>query len=229
MLTIEFPEDERLEGSRIGVLVIKNARISPTEFAFEREEKKIFASIAENKKIETLKEDKILHSFRHLYWRFDMDPTKIRVASEALLRRIIREHNLWRINNAIDVLNLASAETKLPISAWDAAHVKPPVVVRIAKKGEKFLRIGAEVPTVCDGNELVVADNEKILALGFATADCEQCKITVDTETVFVAIYASPAVNDSELLQIMKKVKKRIEKFVDGDVHRAGIFGIDKK
>ena len=229
MLTIEFPEDERLKGSRIGVLVIKNARISPTEFAFERVEKKIFTSIAEQRTVEALKDDKVLHSFRHLYWRFDMDPTKMRVASEALLRRIIKERNLWRINNAIDVLNLVSAETKLPISVWDAAKVKPPVAVRIAKKGEKFLRVGAREPVVCDGNELVIADKEKILALGFATADCEQCKITVDTETVFVAIYATPAVSDAELLGIMKKVKKRIEEFVDGDVQRVGIFGIDKK
>lgn len=224
-MTIQFPKDERLKGSRIGVLVIKNARISPTEFAFERMEKKIFASIAKKKDIETLKDDKILHSFRNLYWKFDMDPTKMRVASEALLRRIIRERNLWRINNAIDVLNLASAETKLPISTWDAAKVKVPVVVRIAKKGEKFLRIGSKEPVVCNGNELVVADKEKILTLGFASADSEQCKISVDTETVLVAIYATPTVTDSELLHVMKKVKKRIEEFVDGDVQRVGIFG----
>ncbi len=225
MLTIEFPDDERLKGSRIGVLVIKNARISPTEFAFEKEEKKVFATIAEQRSLEALKEEPVLRSFRDLYWRFNMDPTKLRVASEALLRRIIRERNLWRINNAIDVINLASVETKLPISAWDAANVKGPLVVRTARKGEEFLRIGAEDPTLCEGNELVIADQEKILALGFATADCEQCKITVDTETVLVAIYASPAVSDSELLQVMKKVKKRIEEFVDGDVQRVGIFG----
>ncbi len=225
MLTIEFPDDERLKGSRIGVLAIKNARISPTEFAFEKEEKKVFATLAEQRSLETLKEEPVLRSFRDLYWRFNMDPTKLRVASEALLRRIIRERNLWRINNAIDVINLASAETGLPISAWDAANVKGQVIVRTAKKGERFLRIGAEEPALCEGNELVVADQEKILALGFATADCEQCKITVDTETVLVAIYATPAVSDSELLQAMKRVKKRIEEFVDGDVQRVGIFG----
>ena len=224
MVTIEFPADDRLVGSRIGILRIVEARISPTGFAFERTEKKVFSLIVEQRDPDALKEDPVLRSFRDLYWSFNMDPTKLRVSSEALLRRILRERNLWRINNTIDVINLVSAETSLPISAWDLEKIKLPVVVRTASQGEPFHRIGSE-PTLCKGNELVVADQEKILTMGFATFDSNQCKITADTDTVIIAIYATSAVSDVDLLDGMKKLKKRIEEFVGGEVQRVGVFG----
>ena len=225
MVEIKFAPDERLEGTRIGVITLENARVGPTEFSFERKEKRIFGEMRKRYSIEELKHDTRIRGFRDLYWSFGMDPTKLRISSEALLRRILQEKNLWRINNAVDAVNLISAETGLPISAWDYARLRLPIEIRTAKKGEAFFRIGADSPLILKGHELVVADQEKILTLGFASTDCEACKITVDTEWIMLAVYAVKEVSDLELLQAMKRIMNHMEEFVDCDARRTAVVG----
>ncbi len=222
-MEIDFIDDKRLDGVRVGVLKLDYTHVGPTEFSFERFEKKVFSDIREKYTDDLLKRQPYLQSFRELYWKFKMDPTKLRVASEALLKRILREHNLWRINNLIDLVNLASAETLLPISAWDADKIVQPIEVRIAKKGEEFHGI-VGVPVLCKGNELVVADQQQIITLGLATADCDECKITSDTETAFIAVFATEVVTNTDLLEAMKTVKLHLENFMKGEVDREGVF-----
>ena len=221
---VQFIADKRLAGTRLGVLLMDQPRVGPTTFSFERHEAGVFDGMRKKRTLASLGEDPVLKSFRDLYWSFGMDPTKVRVSSEALLRRILKGDNLWRVNNTVDAVNLASAETGLPVSLWDFPQVKLPLAVRIAAKEETFHRIGLE-PEACSGTELVVADQEKILTLGFATADSEQCKVTPDTESALVALYATKAVSDALLLDAMKRVKQRLEEFAEGSVKRLGVFG----
>lgn len=220
---VEYIADKRLAGVRLGVLLLDQPRVGPTTFSFERHEAGVFDGIRKRRTPASLGEDPVLKSFRELYWSFGMDPTKLRVSSEALLRRILKGDNLWRVNNTVDAVNLASAETGLPVSLWDLSQVKLPLAVRIAAKGEMFHRIGLD-PEACAGTELVVADQEKILTLGFATADSELCKVTPDTESALVALYATKAVSDAQLLDAMKRVKQRLEEFAEGSVKRLGVF-----
>jgi len=152
-----------------------------------------------------------------------MDPTKLRVSSEALIRRVLSEQNLWRINNAVDAINLASAATGFPISAWDRSKIEPPLTARVAKPGEIFIRIGGrEIPS--KGHELVVADQKGILTLGFASADAEHCKITVDSESILLAVYGTADIKKKELLEAMESIMSRLGEFLPGKISTLGTF-----
>ena len=65
--------------------------------------------------LDNLAQDKIIDSFRKLYWSYNMEPTKIRVSSEALIRRIIKGENLWRVNNVVDNLNYEAKQNEIKI------------------------------------------------------------------------------------------------------------------
>ncbi|MFW9918509.1 MAG: B3/4 domain-containing protein, partial [Candidatus Thorarchaeota archaeon] len=129
-----------------------------------------------------------------LYWSFGMDPTKLRVSSEALLRRIVNGLNLWRVSNIVDIVNLASAHHKIPIGLIDISKIQGSLQVRQAKPDEVFTRIGGETK-VCRGREIVLADEEKIVCFGYATHDSDHAKVTSKSKSIYVVMYGSPEVS----------------------------------
>jgi len=160
---------------------------------FEKYEQELFGEIRSRTTLDDVKDDPIFRSYRDLYWTFGMDPTKLRVSSEALLRRIVRGLNFWRISTLVDVANLASAYHKLPIGLIDETTLIGNIVVRTAHKGEVFERIGGK-QLVCRGREIVLADDEKIICFGYATHDSERTKATPKSKSILLLIYGAPVV-----------------------------------
>ncbi len=79
-----------------------------------------------------------LREARDLYKAFGMEPTRHRPSSEALLRRVLRGKDLYRISNAVDCCNLASLSFLLPIGMYDLDLVEGDVVLRTGREGEQY-------------------------------------------------------------------------------------------
>jgi DNA/RNA-binding domain of Phe-tRNA-synthetase-like protein len=82
-----------------------------------------------------------LREARELYRAFGMDFTRHRPSSEALLRRVLQDKDLYRINNAVDCCNLASLFYLLPIGMYDLDRVEGDVVLRQGREGEQYAGI----------------------------------------------------------------------------------------
>jgi DNA/RNA-binding domain of Phe-tRNA-synthetase-like protein len=156
-------------------------------------EEGVFELIRKSARLDDIKDDPLFRSYRDLYWSYGMDPTKIRVSSEALLRRILNGENLWSVSNVVDVANLASAYHKLPIGLIDASRIEGELVVRSAEKGEVFTRIGGNTRE-CKGREIVLADDTKIVCFGFATHDSDFTKVVESTTEAILLLYGAPYV-----------------------------------
>src|SRR2546422_5121492 len=75
---------------------------------------------------------------RALFHKLDIDPTKTRPSSEALLRRVLQGKGLPRVNSAVDVCNLCSLEHQLPFGLYDRDEVKGAVQVKVGREGEGY-------------------------------------------------------------------------------------------
>ena len=75
---------------------------------------------------------------RNLYKSFGMDPSRHRPSSEALLRRVLKGGDLYRINNVVDTCNLASLTFLLPIGMYDLSLIRGAVALRIGREGEQY-------------------------------------------------------------------------------------------
>ena len=75
---------------------------------------------------------------RMLYKSFGMDPSRHRPSSEALLRRVLKGQDLYRISNVVDTCNLASLRFLLPIGMYDLSLVRGDVVLRTGTEGEEY-------------------------------------------------------------------------------------------
>ncbi|MFX1579484.1 MAG: B3/4 domain-containing protein [Promethearchaeota archaeon] len=208
---------------RAAMIILNDLDIRRSSESFEEYEKELFEEIRSQLTLESVKDDPIFRSYRDLYWTFGMDPTKQRVSSEAVLRRILKGLNLWRISNIVDIINLASAYHKIPIGLVDVAKLNGDLVIRTAFKGEVFQRIGGK-SIVCRGREIVVADDEKIVCFGYATHDSEYTMVTKASRNALVLLYGSAAVSEMVLNEAIKITNDMIDQWLDCKVSEPMIF-----
>jgi DNA/RNA-binding domain of Phe-tRNA-synthetase-like protein len=163
-------------------------------------------------RLETLKDEPILRAYRDFYWRVGIDPTKIRPASEALLRRVLQGKELPRINTLVDAYNLASMKTRISIAAFDASHLHGDITMRNAREGEGFLGIGMDEPVVLRGGEVVCEDAEGLVAI-YPYRDAHRTRVTVaTTETVFMTC-GVPGVEPHLLMEAAETTREFVERF----------------
>src|SRR5437016_9665781 len=79
---------------------------------------------------------------RRAYKALGKDPARYRGSAEALLRRAVAGKGLPQINGVVDIINLVSVESRLPVGLYDAAHLRGDVVFRAGGAGETYKGIG---------------------------------------------------------------------------------------
>src|SRR5260221_13669391 len=121
---------------------------------------------------------------RAAYKALGKDPARYRGSAEALLRRIIAGKGLPRINAVVDIINLVSGESRLPIGLYDLAHVQGDIVFRRGRAGETYKGIGKfdlnleGLPVFCDS----------VGPHGSPTSDSERTMVTAETTQVLAVI-----------------------------------------
>lgn len=136
---------------------------------------------------------------RETYRRLGKEPSRYRGSPEALVRRARSGKELYRIHNVVDVVNLMSLRTLLPIGLYDAANLRPPVVLRRGAAGEAYDGIGKEGLNL-DGLP-VLADAEG--PFGSPTSDSRRTMVTEDTREVFAVIFGVTGRGELEAATVM--------------------------
>jgi DNA/RNA-binding domain of Phe-tRNA-synthetase-like protein len=121
---------------------------------------------------------------RAAYKALGKDPARYRGSAEALLRRVIAGKGSPQINAVVDVINLVSVESRLPIGLYDLAHVSGDIFFRAGRAGETYKGIGKYdlnlegLPVFCDA----------LGPHGSPTSDSERTMVTAGTKQVVAAI-----------------------------------------
>ena len=146
----------------------------------------------------TVKDAPVFRAYRDFFWRAGIDPTKVRPAAEALIRRVLAGKPIPTINTLVDSYNLASIHTGIAMGAFDADRLSGDLTLRLTHNGEKFLGIGMGEPIELSGNELVVSDAEKLIAI-YPYRDADETKATLDTKSVCLLICGAPGIGEDIL------------------------------
>ena len=132
---------------------------------------------------EVLESPQILAT-RAAYKALGKDPARYRGSAEALLRRVISGKGLPQINAVVDVINLVSVESRLPVGLYDLAHVRGDIEFRAGCAGETYKGIGKYdlnlegLPVFCDA----------LGPHGSPTSDSERTMVTSETKQVLAII-----------------------------------------
>ena len=144
---------------------------------------------------------------RLAYKAFGKDPSRYRVSSEALIRRIGQGKGLYEVNTVVDVNNLISIESGFSVGSYDTANIEDVLVFRTGKQGETYKGIGKENVNI--ENLPVLADEKG--AIGSSTSDSERAMITENAKEVLTLIYSFS--DNQDLEKALEYGKKYLEKY----------------
>ena len=144
---------------------------------------------------------------RAAYKAFGKDPSRYRVSSEALIRRIGQGKGLYEVNTVVDVNNLISIESGFSAGSYDTARMGEDLVFRIGEAGETYKGIGKEEIKI-DALP-VLADKQG--AIGSSTSDSERAMITEDAEEVLTLIYSFS--DNQDLEKALESGRRYLEQY----------------
>ncbi|MEW6069864.1 MAG: phenylalanine--tRNA ligase beta subunit-related protein [Candidatus Thermoplasmatota archaeon] len=208
-----FPDLEVVE-TEISEVIVKERDTS-----LEKLKKDIIEKVRLSYTLDTLKDVSVFRAYRDFYWRLKIDPTKTRPSGEALIRRILLGKEIPEINNVVDCYNLVSIQTGIAIGVFDRAKLKGDLKLRFAVKGEKFLGIGFEKEDLLEGKEIVVSDEEKIIAI-YPYRDSEHTKVTLETKALWLLFCGAPGIERAKLFQAKELCINYIEKYCKYSISR---------
>lgn len=165
--------------------------------------------------LEEVRDDPVFRAYRDFFWRVGVDPTKTRPASEALVRRILAGKSLPAISTVVDAYNLASAQSGIPIAAFDADLLKGDLSLRFAKGGEKFLGIGMGAAVVLKENQVVMTDANGIIAI-YPYRDADATKVTRSTKNLYIVSCGVPGIAEEKIISAYRICAQYLEKFTGG-------------
>lgn len=156
---------------------------------------------------------------RHLYKSLGKDPSRYRVSSEALCRRIIRGLGIYRLTTLIDVVNLVSIKSGYAISGLDADRIQgDTLTMGVGMASDVYNGIGRGLLNI----EGMPVYRDGVGPIATPTSDEERTKFTDDTTRVQININAfAPEMPLEEAVQWMASL---LEKYAHATRVETGIF-----
>ena len=144
------------------------------------------------------------------YKKMGKDPSHTRPACEALLRRIVKGNNLYRLGDVIDVGNILSVETLRSVCVVDSDKLVGDVVIRLGKTEDIYEGINRGLINVTN----IPVYTDEIGPFGCPTSDTLRTCVTSSTKRILVMIICfdeSEKENDEQklinLYQTLTKIK----------------------
>ena len=159
--------------------------------------------------LDNLTEQINIKTSRQAYKELGKEPSRYRVSSEALIRRILQGKGLYKINNVVDTNNLISIETGYSVGSYDLAKIQGDIFFRIGKEGEQYQGIGKDFINI----EKLPVFADDIGAYGSPTSDSMRAMITEKSEAILTTLISFNGKNGLE--ESVELAKKYLEKFAN--------------
>lgn len=208
---------KKFPGLAVAVGNIANVLVEKENEKIKELKESICKEVLSRYSLDNLKDNPTVRAYRDLYWRIGIDPTKTRPSGEALLRRVLHGNPFPTILTAVDAYNLASMKTIIPISGFDMAFLHPPLNIRFAQKGERFIGIGMTKPIELDEHMLVLADSKRVLSI-YPHRDSDHTKITKDTKEILIVAYGARGISRQQLEEAAQLALEYIKTVCGGEI-----------
>ena len=215
-LKIDSKLKTRFPDLTVLTLRIKGVQIQKRGAELEKFKVKVMRQVRNDYNLDSVKDHPTFRAYRDFFWSIKIDPTKIRPAAEALIRRILAGKTLPCINTLVDAYNLASIKSRIALATFDADKLEGELLMRFAEEGEQFYGIGMEKSLILKGGEIVVSDEEKLVAI-YPYRDADNTKVTEETENIMMLVCGVPGIPKENLENASRVALEYITRFCDGE------------
>ena len=161
-------------------------------------------------KMEDISQLPAITASRRGYKAAGKDPARYRLSAEALLRRVVRGEELYRISNVVDLLNFVSISTGFSIGGYDVDKIRGKVIFGIGAPGEPYEGINRGVLNI----ENLPVFRDDLGAFGSPTSDSLRSCVDENT-TRFLMVIIDFGSGDN-LIQAGEMAQKLLAEFAEG-------------
>lgn len=207
---------EKFPDLRIGVALIKGVQVSECNDDLEALKTRTVEELMQRYQGINLGGLERVKAYREIYRAFGADPGKRTPSAESLLKRIANGRGLPTISTVVDAYNLTSAETLIPMAAYDASRLAWPVELRFAHDGEVLEPIGGGEAQKIEAGELVYADQSRVICWDFNHRDADYTRITAETTDVLLLVDGCGVIPVEEVQDALDTATSRIIRYSGG-------------
>jgi len=215
-LKIDSELKTRFPDLNVLTLHIKGVQIHKRGAELEKFKVEVMRQVRNDYNLDSVKDHPTFRAYRDFFWSIKIDPTKIRPAAEALIRRILARKTLPSINTLVDAYNLASIKSRIALATFDADKLEGDLLMRFAEEDEQFYGIGMKKPLILKGGEIVVSDDKKLIAV-YPYRDADNTKVTEETENIMMLVCGVPGIPKENLENASRVALEYITRFCDGE------------
>ncbi len=133
--------------------------------------------LAQTLALESVSQLPAVRATRVAYKAAGKDPARYRPSAEALLRRVVKGEELYRISNGVDLLNYVSVSTGFSIGGYDAEKIRGKIRMGIGREEEIYYGIGRGLLNI--GGLPVLRDEEGV----FGSFTSDSVRTSLDDKT----------------------------------------------
>ncbi|NMM64307.1 hypothetical protein HBE96_16915 [Clostridium sp. P21] len=160
--------------------------------------------------IEDLASSPRIKEGRDVYKKLGKVPSKYRMSSEALIRRILQGKGIYKVNNIVDINNLISLKSKFPVGSYNIKNLHSPISLIIGKEGEQYKGIGKENINI----ENLPVLSDFIGNFGSPTSDSKRAMIVNNVSEILMCIFSFSGKTDIE--EYLEYGKQLLERYASG-------------
>ena len=160
--------------------------------------------------------DPILEGFNLLHDKTGVKRRKNIPASENLIRLLKKNHGMFYINQAVDIYNLISLESKLALGAHNIDRVEGDVTLRFTDGSERFVPIGQSEPIPVAAHEYCYCDDAIEVLCRLEIRQVEKTKLDEEARNVFYIVQGNDATPYELLYETAQKIIDLTTKYCGG-------------
>ena len=173
-----------------------------------------------------------IEATREAYRRCGKDPSRYRPSGEALIRRTLKGHELYKVSTLVDLINLASIAYGYSIGGFDADKIQMPphsasddaecrgIVLGIGREGEPYEGIGRGPLNIAG----LPVYRDALGGIGTPTSDHERTKLSLSTRHLLAIVNGYDG-NRSNVLACARFIQTLLRKYAASDGGRIIEFG----
>ncbi len=158
---------------------------------------------------------------RTLYRSIGLDPTRTRPSSEALLRRAVQGKPLYRVHPIVDLFNIVSLETLLPVGLYDESKIVGNTVKAcLGREGWRYEGIRKDSVNV--GGRFCLVDEHG--PFGSPTSDSQRTAIDGNVPSVIAIIFQPNEGGPRDLDKFLDRAVELSRRYLQAEVRLRHIF-----
>lgn len=209
----------------VGAAVLAEFRNSVRSETLWQEIDRFLTSYRQRFTTESIKEMPAIQATRQTYKQLGKDPSRYRPSGESLVRRALQGKELYQIDTAVDLINLASIAYGYSIGGFDADKIAgDTLTLGVGCEGEPYEGIGRGQLNISG----LPVYRDAMGGIGTPTSDHERTKLELQSHRLLAIVNGYDG-NREQVIACASYIQQLLIQYAQSDGGRVATFSFDEE